>query len=247
MQKNKMKNAIVIGGGIVGQSTSKALNIKNIFDKLKERSNINEDKVRDFKYLFICVQALQVEKVIRQFNKGHILIIRSTVIPGTADRLMKKYKCEIISNPEFLTETTAEEDSKNPDVIVLGSNDKVRLNDIQNIFYTKERFPNSNIILTDNKTAEMIKYAINVFYATKVIFANFLYQICEKEGIEYKKIKNAMYKRKWIGKNHLTVPYKNKFGLRGRCLPKDLITFTKYFDNEFFNIIVKQMENINKA
>jgi len=250
-----MKNsAAVIGGGVIGIATAKALGIKRIFDKLKERSNINLKEVEDFKYLFVCVPTpstsngcdlSQVEEVIKKFDKKHIFIIRSTVTPGTAVMLMEKYDCKIVSNPEFLTESTAEDDAINPDIIVLGSSTKSIIKDIRDLFYTKKGFPNSKIIEVDNKTAEMIKYAINNFYAIKVIFANYFYQICSKKGVEYEKIKETMYKRKWIGKNHLTTPYNKQFGVRGKCLPKDLIAFAKYSDNPFFNKMVEYMEEIN--
>lgn len=245
-------DAVIIGGGVVGKATAEALGIKTIFDKLKNRSNIFIQEVESFKYIFICIPTpttsngcdiSQIEDIIKKFGNKHIFIIRSTVIPGTADRLMEKYNCIIISNPEFLTEATAEDDAINPDIVVVGSNEKSIVKDIINFFYTKKRFPDSEFIETDNKTAEMIKYAINTFYATKVIFANQFYKICNGEGIEYNKIKNVMYKRKWIGKNHLTVPYKNKFGLFGKCLPKDLVAFAKYSNNPFFNNLIDYMKS----
>lgn len=247
-------NSAIIGGGVIGKATAKALGIKNIFDEIEVRSNMSAQETGEFKYLFICVPTpstsngcdiSQVEKVIEKFGKEHIYIIRSTVPPGTAAMLMKKHGCTIVSNPEFLTEATAEEDAANPDVIVIGSNEKSIAKDITNLFYTKKRFPDSEFIETDNKTAEMIKYAINTFYAVKVIFASYLYEACNQEGVKYDKIRDVMYKRKWIGNNHLAVPYRNQFGVRGKCLPKDLIAFSKCTNSYFFKQMVKFMEEIN--
>jgi UDPglucose 6-dehydrogenase len=246
--------AAIIGGGVTGKATAKALGIERIFDKLAERSNITASEAASLKYLFICVPTptnsngcdiSNVEKTIKRFGNKHLYILRSTVIPGTADTLMKKYDCIIISNPEFLTEATAHKDAVSPDIIVLGSRENKILKDIRNNFYQKEKFTNSEIIETDNKTAEMIKYAINNFYAVKVIFANYLYQICNNEGIDYNTIKKSMYKRKWIGKNHLTVPHRNQFGVRGKCLPKDLIAFARFSKNSFYNDMIRHMEEIN--
>jgi len=246
--------AAIVGGGVTGKATAKALGIEKIFDKLVKRSNITASEAVNFKYLFICVPTptnsngcdiSYVEDTIKRFGNKHIFIIRSTVIPGTANMLVKKYNCTIISNPEFLTESTSEEDAINPDIIVLGSEEKRIIKDIRNLFYTKEKFPNSKIVETDNKTAEMIKYAINNFYAVKVIFANYLYRICNNEGINYNIVKETMYERKWIGKNHLTVPYRNQFGVRGKCLPKDLTAFAKFSNNHFYNEMIKHMEEIN--
>ncbi len=250
-----MKNqAAILGGGVIGKATAKALGIEKIFDKLIKRSNITAKEIVKFKYLFICVPTPSnsngcdisyVEDTIKRFGNKHIFIIRSTVIPGTANALMKKYNCTIISNPEFLTEATSEKDAINPDIIVLGSKEKTIIKEIKNIFYKKEKFPDSEIIETNNKTAELIKYAVNNFYAIKVIFANYLYQICNNEGINYNIVKETMYKRKWIGKNHLTVPYGNQFGVRGKCLPKDLAAFAKYSNNYFYNEMFKCMKEIN--
>ncbi len=246
--------AAIIGGGVIGIATSKALGVEKIFDKLVKRSNITVSEALNFKYLFICVPTptnsngcdiSYVEETIKRFGNKHIYILRSTVIPGTADTLMKKYNCIIISNPEFLTEATAEKDAIKPDIIVLGSKENKIIKDIRNIFYPKEKFNNSEIIETDNKTAEMIKYAINNFYAVKVIFANYLYQVCNNKGIDYNIIKKAMYERKWIGKNHLTVPFRNQLGVRGKCLPKDLIAFAKFSKIRFYNEMVKHMKEIN--
>ena len=158
---------------------------------------------------------------------------------------MNKYNCIIVSNPEFLTEKTAEEDVKNPDIIVIGSRSLSARKDILRRFYFSKRFPKSRIIETDNTTAEMIKYSINTFYATKVIFANYFYQVCKKAKVDYNKVKEAMYQRKWVGKNHLTVPYEGKFGVHGNCLPKDLRAFTKYCQNPFFKQVVSFMEEVN--
>jgi UDP-glucose 6-dehydrogenase len=151
-----MKNqAVIVGGGVTGKSTAKALGVEKIFDKLVKRSNITASEAVKFKYLFICVPTptnsngcdiSYVEDTIKRFGNKHIFIIRSTVIPGTADMLMKKYNCTIISNPEFLTEATSEKDAINPDIIVLGSKEKTIVKDIRNIFYTKEKFPNSEMV-----------------------------------------------------------------------------------------------------
>lgn len=254
--RSEMKKAgVIVGAGVVGKATAKALKINKFFDKLKERQNITLREVRNYKYIFICLPTPTktqgcdislIENLIKRLGDKHIFIIRSTVIPGTAERFMKKYHCVIVSNPEFLTEKTAEKDTKNPNIIVVGSSLKLVREEILHRFYPRRRFPKSKIIRTDNTTAEMIKYAVNTFYATKVIFANYLYQICKKATVDYNEVKEAMYKRKWIGKNHLIVPYKNKFGVHGKCLPKDLKAFSKYSQSPFFKQMVNFMEKVNR-
>jgi UDPglucose 6-dehydrogenase len=246
------KNAAIIGGGVLGQATAKSLGINNIYDEISDRSNIEKSQLRDFRYIFICVPTPSddngcdisiVEKSISDSKNGQVLVIRSTVIPGTAENLMKKYKCDIISNPEFLTEKTSIEDAINPDIIVIGGRTGSITNDFYKLFYAED-FKDSHIIRTDNKTAETIKYSINNFYAVKVIFANYLYRVCRKNNVDYDVVKDAMYKRKWIGKNHLTVPFNGKMGVNGKCLPKDLVAFAEYTGDDFFRNMVKSMKDI---
>lgn len=247
------KSAAIIGGGVLGQANAKSLGINHIYDEVKERRNIEKEQLKDFDYIFICVPTPStengcdtsiVEKSIAENLNDQIFIIRSTVIPGTADRLMDKYDCNIINNPEFLTEKTSMEDAANPDIIVIGGKDRSIVGKFRKIFYGNG-FADSHFIETDNKTAEMIKYSINNFYAVKVLFANYLYRVCRQQGVDYEIVKDAMYKRKWIGKNHLTVPFNGKFGVKGKCLPKDLIAFAKFSNDDFYLDMVKFMKDVD--
>ena len=226
--------------------------LNHIYDEIKERSNIEKSRLRDFEYIFICVPTPSdengcdtsiVEKSISDNIGGPTFVIRSTVIPGTAESLMDRYDCEIISNPEFLTEKTSIEDAINPDIIVIGGREGSVTGKFRRLFYSKD-FSNSHITETDNKTAETIKYSINNFYAVKVIFANYLYRICKQNNVDYEIVKDAMYKRKWIGKNHLTIPFNGRFGVNGKCLPKDLIAFAEFSGDDFFLDMVKFMKDI---
>ena len=244
------KSAAIIGGGVLGQASACSLGIDHIYDEIKERSNIEKQQLKDFDYIFICVPTPStengcdisiVEKCIAEDLNGQVFVIRSTVIPGTAERLMDKYNCNIINNPEFLTEKTSMEDAANPDIIVMGGKDNSITGEFRRLFYG-EGFEESHFIETYNKTAEMIKYSINNFYAVKVLFANYLYRVCKQQGVDHEIVKDAMYKRKWIGKNHLTVPFNGRFGVNGKCLPKDLIAFAQFSGDDFYLDMVKFMK-----
>ena len=244
------KSSAIIGGGVLGKASAGSLGIDHVYDEIKERSNLEKLQLKDFDYIFICVPTPSdeegcnisiVEKSIAENLNGQIFVIRSTVIPGTAERLMDKYNCNIISNPEFLTGKTSMEDATNPDIVVIGGKDNSITGEFRRLFYG-DGFKNSHFIETDNKTAEMIKYSINNFYAVKVLFANYLYRVCKQQGIDYEVVKDAMYKRKWIGENHLTVPFKGRFGVNGKCLPKDLIAFAKFSNDDFYFDMVKFMK-----
>ena len=148
-------------------------------------------------------------------------MIKSTISPGTTDRLNKKYKkISVIFNPEFLTEANFIEDFKNQKRIILGGTRK-GTNKLRQIYgYV---FPKAHIIKTGSKTAEMVKYMTNTYLATKVSFANEIYQVCEKLKIDYDKVVEYSTLDERLGYSHWSVPgHDEDFGFGGHCLPKDL-------------------------
>jgi len=145
-----------------------------------------------------------------------------------------------LSCPEFLTEATAHIECRLPDLLVLGGDDVCLRDEVWCRFFRYVSV--DNVVFTDTVTAEFIKYGINTFYATKVLFANALYDVAEKLGIEYDTVRDAMYARKWIGDNHLTVPWKGKRGINGKCLPKDLAAFATFSGHEFFEFMVSEAQ-----
>lgn len=242
----KLNNAVIIGNGVVGKSTAESLGITKYFD-LKS-NNISFEEASKQRYIFICLPTPTIDgkcfigdiedtvrKISKQKTTDTVIIIRSTVTPGTCRRLSKKYKIPIIHHPEFLTEATVDDDTKNPDMLVFGSDSPNELKDFVEIY--KES--SARKFVMDSISSETLKYAINVFYATKVVFANQIFDLCQKNGAEYDLIKEAMYQRKWIGKNHLDVWHKGYRGAGGNCLPKDLEAFTNYSKKPLLKEILK--------
>jgi UDPglucose 6-dehydrogenase len=164
-----------------------------------------------------------VEHVFSQFSEveGITLVNKSTVIPGTTEKLNKKFnKINIVFNPEFLTERNAVEDFSNQDRIILGG-PRPSTTLLKNIF--SKVFPKANIIKTGSKHAEMIKYFTNCLLVTKVSFANEMYQLCKKLDLDYDKVVEYSIYDKRIGNTHLNVPgHDGDFGFGGHCFPKDL-------------------------
>ena len=241
-------DAAVVGGlGVVGTATRTMLGIEQYYDIA---GGMTLAELMDTKYIFLCLPTPTVNGVcdtslVRQYvellGKGHTFIIRSTVPPGTARALAGEFGVPVLSCPEFLTEATAHIECFHPDLIVLGG-DSVRLQDeVWNRFF--HRVQTDRVVFTDTVTAEFIKYAINTFYATKVLFANALYDVAEKLGIEYDIVRDAMYARKWVGGNHLTVPWKGKRGVNGKCLPKDLAAFATLSGHEFFEFMAGEAQH----
>ena len=156
----------------------------------------------------------------------NIVLIRSTVTPGTTKSLQQKYQnLRLVFNPEFLTEANSIEDFKNQNRIIIGG-PRPATTKVKRVF--AKAFPKVPIIKTGSTTAEMVKYFLNSFLATKVSFANEMYQICNGLGIDYDKvIEYAIYDER-LGRSHLNVPGPDgDFGYGGHCFPKDVNALIK--------------------
>ena len=154
-------------------------------------------------------------------KKNYIVVIKSTIPPGTTDYLSAIYNnLEIVFNPEFLTEANAVDDYKNQNRIVIGG-DRPGTTKVKQVF--SKAFPQVPIIKTSATIAEMIKYVTNTFLALKVSYANEMYQICQGLGIDYDKvIEYARYDER-LGNSHWSVPGPDgDFGFGGHCFPKDI-------------------------
>ena len=164
-----------------------------------------------------------------------ILIIKSTVPPGTTDRIDTKYKdMKVLFSPEFLTEANSFEEFKNQNRIIVG----VPNQDVDQVSSEAEKVikmlskvfkEKTYIMISTAKEAEMCKYFINCFLATKVIFANQMYDICKSAGLDYNVVKFLSLLDPRIGKSHMMVPGPDgDRGFGGHCFPKDLSALIKF-------------------
>jgi nucleotide sugar dehydrogenase len=166
-----------------------------------------------------------------------ILVIKSTIPPGTTERISYKYtsqgsgynghpEMQICFSPEFLTEANSFEDFKNQSRIIIGG-PRPATGTVKQMF--RKAFPTTPIIKTGSKTAEMVKYFTNCFLATKVTFANQMFQICLDNDIDYDKVcEYTMYDNR-IGRSHLAVPGPDgDLGFGGHCFPKDLAAMISF-------------------
>jgi len=224
------------------------------FDLAKSTRSTIKDIVDRTDIIFVCVPTPMrkdgtcytgiVEEVIREINEtadGQIIVIKSTVPPGTTDRINQEYtRSTVIFNPEFLTEANFLEDFKNQSRIILGG-DRKGTNKLRQVY--SKVFPHATIVKTGSKTAEMVKYFINCFLATKVSFANEMYSVCEQVGIDYDKVVEYATYDERLGKSHWAVPGPDEdFGFGGHCLPKDLSAII----NEFKTYgLLESVEQVN--
>ena len=154
-------------------------------------------------------------------EKCKTIVVKSTIPPGTTRKWNKKFKnLQIVFNPEFLTEANSINDFKNQTRIIIGG-PKRASSKVRRIF--TKAFPKVKIIKTDSTYAEMVKYVTNSFLATKVSFANEMYQICEKLDIDYDKVVEYATHDERLGYSHWNVPGPDgDFGYGGHCFPKDV-------------------------
>ena len=173
----------------------------------------------------ISSAATEIGSLLKEKNEFHIVVVKSTVVPGTTEGVVKPIieqesgkeafkSFGLAMNPEFLREGNAIEDFFNPDRIVMGVKDG-KTKEILEKLYSPFTCPK---LITDIKTAEMIKYASNAFLATKISFANEIGNICKKLGIDAYEVFRG------VGLDHRINPsfFRSGIGFGGSCFPKDV-------------------------
>ena len=191
-------------------------------------------------------------KILKKISKKPIIFIKSTVIPGTMKNVIlpileKKSNKKagkdfgLISNPEFLQESSAIRDTKFPHAVVLGGYQTKFMKKAKKLFM--KLHPNVPIIITNHQTAEMIKYANNSFLATKISFINQLSNICQKiPGANIDDIAKTIGLDPRIGKLFLNAGP----GYGGSCLPKDMKALINFANISGINpTLLNAVEEVN--
>ena len=225
-----------------------------IYDKDKSKgTHLLEETINGSEYVFLSVPtpsnsdgSISLDIIYDVFEEIHnvieytkpadssdtqpVILLRSTVTPGTTRKLQKKYPVmRIVFNPEFLTERSAKFDFINQSRFIIGGTwgDSTS---VERLF--KWRFGEyTPVIKTNFETAELIKYMNNCFFATKVSFLNEMYQIAEKCGANWDEAVEGFVRDGRVGHSHMNVPGPDgKLGFGGSCFPKDvqaMINFAK--------------------
>jgi len=159
-------------------------------------------------------------------SRDNVILLRSTVVPGTTRKLQEKYSnLSIVFNPEFLTERSAKYDFINQSRFIIGGSGKAAnhaAKEVSKLF--QWRFGESvPIILTNYETAELIKYMNNCFFATKVSFLNEMKLIADKCGVDWEMALDGFVRDGRVGHSHMNIPGPDgKLGFGGSCFPKDI-------------------------
>jgi len=199
----------------------------------------SQKAIQDSDIIFICVgtptnasheaDLTAVEEVARSIGRymnGYKVVVNKSTVPvGTADvvkRLIRENQkiavdFDVVSNPEFLREGAAVKDFENPDRIVIGTDSK-RAEEIMVSLYRSVARTDRPIMVTDIRSAEIIKYASNAMLATRISFMNQLSFLCEKTGADIKEVAKGMGLDDRIGPRFLQAG----IGYGGSCFPKDV-------------------------
>ncbi len=233
-----------IGQGFVGSALRESFYQHGVettvYDKYKNVGKFSDVLKSDI--VFMCLPTpfvkdvgfnlSAIEENLEKFPKNWdgIIVIKSTVEPGTVRRLASLFQLDIMHNPEFLTQRTAFEDFHNQKHIVLGFNSISEKGNLVIDLYSK-LYPDAKISVCKSEESEAMKLFCNNFYAQKVMIFNEFYDICQKFGISFETVKGLMLENGWINPMHTSVPGPDgQLGYGGACFIKDtmaLLNFAK--------------------
>lgn len=190
-----------------------------------------------------CSIVIDTVKKLKQRRSG-IIVIKSTVTPDVVEKMCRGSNGHrVVYNPEFLTEKNACEDFVNPSMHIFGGkNDYThRLEELYINYSICKPCPVYHMPATD---ASFVKYGINCFLASKVLWMNQFYDVVEKFGGNYGIISNAIGTDPRIGRSHISVPgFDGKRGYGGACFPKDTAAFANFAKS--FSVLEKVIEENN--
>jgi len=239
----------------------KEIILKNIKEKRLRFVHDNKEAIDHGDVIFICVgtppkdnwetelkyvKAVAIE-IAKNMKSYKVIVHKSTVPVETGDKvkniiqnnIVKSVDFDIVSNPEFLREGSAIKDTMEPDRIVIGTDSKKAIK-IMKRLYRPIKAP---LIITDVRSAELIKHASNAYLATKISFINAIANICELSNADVEKVAEGMGYDKRIGRDFLNAG----IGYGGFCFPKDVQAFIKIAEKYGYDFqLLKSTNNINE-
>jgi UDPglucose 6-dehydrogenase len=237
-----LKQNIADGRIIFTDSLEKAV-IKSDIIFLALPTPQSEDGSADLQHV------LAVAKQIGRMMNGYKVVVNKSTVPvGTADRVRDiiaretSFEFDVVSNPEFLKEGAAINDFLKPDRVVIGTRSP-RAQALMEDLYSPFVRTGNPLIVMDERSSELTKYAANSFLATKVTFMNEVANLCEKVGADVDLVRKGMGTDVRIGQQFLFAG----IGYGGSCFPKDvaaLLNTSTVYDNKLE--ILEAVEKVNK-
>ncbi len=234
---------------------------KNIHEKRLAFTSDVSDAVRKSEIIFLALPTPQSEdgsadlkhvltvasQIGRSMDGYKVVVNKSTVPVGTADRVREiisketTFEFDVVSNPEFLKEGAAVNDFMKPDRIVVGTRSSRALAMMQDLFAPFIRTGNPLIIM-DERSSELTKYAANSFLATKVSFMNEIANLCERVGADIDLVRKGMGTDPRVGSQFLFAG----IGYGGSCFPKDVAALLNSATQQGYDFqILKSVEKVN--
>ena len=259
-----MTKIAIIGYGFVGKAMekgfSKGTNIL-LIDPILNRP-IGDLAAFNPEFIFICLPTpmlsggsqdnsilIEVLNELKEVKNDALIILKSTVTPSNLIEL-EKICDRLVYNPEFLREKNYLEDFKNSTFIILGGN-KADNKKVMNLYENHSLCKSKNFLEMDLKSASLIKYSINSFLASKVIFFNQIKDVFDSTNVEidWEHFIDCISNDTRIGNSHMMVPGPDgKHGFGGACFPKDLSAFINYAEKIGVDLsLLKNVKNINNA
>jgi UDPglucose 6-dehydrogenase len=219
----------------------------------------NKDKITSCDVVFIAVPTPTtkagfdgsiVEEALTLIGEGKVAVIKSTLLPGTTEKLQQKFpSIFVLHSPEFLVEATAALDAAKPKRNLVGiPQDTQKYKEIaETILRILPEAPYSKIMRA--RDAEMVKYAGNCFLFTKVIFMNMLYDLAQANDCNFEDLREAMIHDPRIGPSHTQPTHTKGRGAGGHCFIKDFEAFRKMYEtttnDPFGTDVLKTMVLLN--
>lgn len=221
-----------------------------------------KDAVTQSSIIFLCLPTPQsddgsadlsrvmgvAEKIAELIDGEKIVVSKSTVPVGTVDRIKQvmkakgKTRVDVVSNPEFLKEGAAIQDSTKPDRIVIGTGSK-KAAEVMSELYSPFVRTGNPILIMDERSAEMTKYAANAFLATKISFMNEMANLCIRTGADIDSVRKGIGSDPRIGQQFLFAGV----GYGGSCFPKDVKALARTaHEHDYLFKVLEAVDQVNE-
>lgn len=255
-----IKNIAIIGYGFVGAAVDYGFDTPNtnrIMIDPKLNTSIKDLERENIDVAFICVptpmskdgsiDASIVIDCVDQLLELPIplIIIKSTITPDVISEIFNKSRASrIVYNPEFLTEKNFKKDFINPSMHIFGG-DLIATSEAEKLYNNYSLCCDCPVFHMKPEEASLVKYAINCFLASKVVWFNQFYDVVKSLGCDYNNVISAVKTDPRVGASHTSVPgFDEKRGYAGSCFPKDTVAFASFADKKF--TILNEVIKINQ-